>query len=341
MIEREDIFIDDDDKIEIFVIGYKTRGESIVISIGNKFTGVIDCYQNQNLFLTKDILLNKGRNLDFLCWTHSDWDHSYGLSALNEFFDEHTHFIVPSGFQAKEFRAFLESDENRNYQYEEYSKILNILDQVDYGRYHTADQDSYFYSFSLKKRGSGNENDKYDVKIYAFSPISKKIKEHNCNHIKSIYDMDEQWYVNMNTDNNLFSVGLMIEVNNKTKVYKICLTGDLNNETILTMDKKTREKLFLKNTFLKIPHHGSENSNEILNFDGKKKMRFHYSACTSFKSRGGMLPSDEMVAKYKQCGVVHKTNVTDACGYGVIKYEIPISGSNKIEVSLKGDAAQC
>lgn len=40
--------------------------------------------------------------------------------------------------------------------------------------------------------GSGNENDKYDVKIYAFSPISKKVKEHNCNHIRSIYDMDKQ-----------------------------------------------------------------------------------------------------------------------------------------------------
>lgn len=341
MIERDDIFINDDDKIEIYVVGYKKRGESIIISIGDKFIGVIDCYRKRNLFLTKEILQSKGRSVDFLCWTHSDWDHSFGLSELNEFFDEHTHFIVPSGFQAKEFRSFLESDKNRNYQYEEYSKILNMLDQVDYERYHTANQDSYYYTFSLKKKGSGNENDEYEVKIYAFSPISKKVKEHNCNHIQSIYDKDKHWYVNMNVDNNLFSIGLMVVVKCKATTHRICMTGDLNNETILAMGQKRREDLFLKNTFLKIPHHGSENSNEIFNLGEKKKMQFNYSACTSFKSRGGTLPLDTMIEEYKKCGIVHKTNVKDLYGYGVIKYEIPIIGDDEIKVSLRGDAAQC
>lgn len=57
---------------------------------------------------------------------------------------------------------------------------------------------------------------------------------------------------------------------NKFKVNRICLTGDLNNETLMSMGKTTREKLFLRNTFFKIPHHGSENSNEIFNIDNNQ-----------------------------------------------------------------------
>lgn len=340
MIEKEDIFIDDNDKIEINVVGYKKRGESIIFSIGNKFMGVIDCYKKRDLFLTKKIIQDKKMKIDFLCWTHSDWDHTFGMAELKEFFDENTHIIVPSGFQAKEIRNFLEEDENRGYQYEEYLKILSIFDELDYEHYHTANQDSYYYSFSLRKIGSIGDSDKYDVKIYAFSPISKKIKEYNCNHIKSVYDKNTQWYENMNADNNLFSVGLIIEIGNKSKVNKICLTGDLNNETLMTMKEPIREKLFLKNTFLKIPHHGSKNSNLIFNFDNKK-MKFNYAACTSFKSRGGTLPSDTMIDEYKKCGIVHRTNVKDSSGYGVIKYEIPIMNDDEIQVSLYGDADQC
>ena len=280
MIEKEDIYINKTDNIEIYVIGYKKRGESIIITIGNKFMGVIDCYKKRDLFLTKKIILDKKMKIDFLCWTHSDWDHTFGLSELSEFFDDNTHIIVPSGFQAKEFRKFLNADKNRGYQYEEYSKILNMFDKMDYENYHAANQDSYYYSFSLREIGSMGDSGKYDVRIYAFSPISKKIKEYNCNHIQSVYDRDKHWYSNMNTDNNLFSVGLVIEIGNKSKVNKICLTGDLNNETLKTMSKTTREKLFLRNTFFKIPHHGSENSNEILKFEDKK-MKFNYSACTS------------------------------------------------------------
>lgn len=106
MIEKEDIFIDENDNIEICVVGYEKRGESIVISIGKKFLGVIDCYKKRDLFLTKKIIENKKIPIDFLCWTHSDWDHSFGLSELKEFFTENTHVIVPDGFQAKEFRNF-------------------------------------------------------------------------------------------------------------------------------------------------------------------------------------------------------------------------------------------
>ena len=98
--------------------------------------------------------------------------------------------------------------------------------------------------------------------------------------------------------------------------------------------------MFLKNTFLKIPHHGSKNSNLIFNFDNKK-MKFNYAACTSFKSRGGTLPSDTMIDEYKKCGIVHRTNVKDSSGYGVIKYEIPIMNDDEIQVSLYGDADQC
>lgn len=340
MIDKDDIFINKHDKIEIYIIGYQKRGESIIISIGNKFVGVIDCYKKRDSFWTKKILKETIKHpIDFLCWTHSDWDHTFGLSELKDFFDDNTHIIIPSGFQAKEFRNYLDQDTNKDYQYEEYSKILDIFDTLSAENYHTADQDSVFYTFALKEMKSHNSCDKYTVTINSFSPISKIIKDHNYNHIHKIYHKDKHWYENMNADNNLFSVGLMMNIFNDNQMIKICLTGDLTNETLSAMSLKTRERLFLNNTFLKIPHHGSENSDQIFSLDSGKIMRFHYAACTSFTSGSGILPSKLMLEKYKECGVVHQTNAQATDTYGIIKYEIPIINYKEdIDVSVFGNA---
>lgn len=341
MIEKEDIYIDKNDSIEVNVIGYKNKGESIVLTIGNKFLGVIDCYKTKSKFLTKDIIKEKGIPIDFLCWTHSDWDHSYGIFELKEFFDENTHLIMPSGFQAKEFRHFLEKDKNRGYQYQEYCNILNFIERMDYDHFHSANQDTVFYSFALKDKGILGSNSKYDVRISSFSPISKQIREYNCNHICTVYENNDFMFKNINADNNIFSVGLMIEIGNSTKINKLCFTGDLMNDTIELMSENTWKKLFLRNTFLKIPHHGSANSNKILKYD-KKRVSFSYAACTSFKTvSSDMLPTDIMMQEYRKGGIVHKTNLRDQNGYGVVKYIIPIiNETDLIKVSFIGDAGK-
>lgn len=44
-IPIEDIYVKQDDKIELYVIGYEAMGESIIFNIAGKFLGVIDCYK--------------------------------------------------------------------------------------------------------------------------------------------------------------------------------------------------------------------------------------------------------------------------------------------------------
>lgn len=89
--------------IETYIIGYKSQGESILFFIrtdgGISFSGLVDCFYLKDIDKVRDILEgNKISTLDFICWTHPDWDHSKGLENIIEkiptnFFGEHIHIM--------------------------------------------------------------------------------------------------------------------------------------------------------------------------------------------------------------------------------------------------------
>ena len=343
MIQTEDLTLDKDDELVIYVIGYKRLGESIIISIGNKFLGVIDSFKVHDAFVTKDIIKEMGIPIDFICWTHSDWDHTYGLAELKEFFYEETHIIVPTGFQAKEFREYLnKSDSKKDYHYSEYFHLIDILDGTQNEYYHEVNADSLLYLFKLLKAGT---QERYSFVMSAIAPDSKKLREVNCEHIQRIYLKDaDDWFKTVNLDNNIFSVGLKIQIQSenfsedKKDVIKLCFTSDMVDEVIEVMGERKRIDNFQYNTFLKVPHHGSDKSKKIFDL-GEKTLKFEYAACTGFASKG--LPLDSMLERYRKCGVVHRTNLKDDCQYGIVKYSIPIfDRDKKISVECLGNAGK-
>ena len=343
MIQTEDITLGKDDELTIYVIGYRKLGESIIISIGNKFLGVIDSFKVNGAFKTIDIVATMGIPIDFICWTHGDWDHTYGLAELRKFFYEGTHVIVPTGFQAREFREYLDGYENKEeYHYLEYSNLIKILDGTNNENYHEVNSDSLLYSFHLLKEGT---TEKYSFTMSAFSPDSKKLREVNCEHIQRIFQNDgDDWFKTINLDNNIFSVGLRVQVQrecldtDEKHVIKLCFAGDLVDEVIEVMGERKRMDNFQYNTFLKIPHHGSEKSKKIFELAGRN-MQFEYAACTSFASKG--LPADVMLDRYRKYGTIHKTNLGEDKDYGVVKYSIPIFDRDKrIRVECEGNAGE-
>ena len=56
MIEKDDMEITEDDILQLYIVGYENKGESIILSIGNKFLGVIDCFKVGDKFKTKSII---------------------------------------------------------------------------------------------------------------------------------------------------------------------------------------------------------------------------------------------------------------------------------------------
>ena len=74
--------------VKIFVIGYRERGESIVILFFDKtnvvYSIVIDSYKakGSDFFSSKILDENKVSKLNILCWTHPDIDHSLGIEEL-------------------------------------------------------------------------------------------------------------------------------------------------------------------------------------------------------------------------------------------------------------------
>lgn len=343
MVEKDNILITQDDYLNVYIIGYENQGESIIVSVGDKFIGVIDCFKVNNLFETKRILKEYKLPLDFVCWTHVDWDHTYGLSELREFINANTVFIVPEGYSSTEVRRmFLDS---KNYKHEEYKKIYDLLDDISPDNFISANNNTEIYNFKFNF-----EDDEYDFLIKSFAPLSKIVRDIGKKNLKytilnleSKENFGREWYEGYNRFNNLFSLGLEITLKLKSEDIRICLTGDLDNETIEKMNPKAINRIFRRNTILKIPHHGSNNANKLIDFNYDKGIVFDYAISTSFKSAG--LPNSSILEKYKRYGKVYRTDKQSCNKYGIVKYTYPIVDfANKKdlprELELFGDAGE-
>lgn len=343
MLERDNILITKDDYLNLYIIGYENQGESIILSIGDKFIGIVDCFKVGNLFETKRILKEYDIPLDFICWTHVDWDHTYGLSELSEFINQNTAIIIPEGYTSTEIRdLFLESN---NYKHMEYKKIYNILDDINSDNYVSANNNTEIFNFKFNY-----EEEEFDFIMKSFAPLSKVVKDLGRKNLKdTVLDLDcnqkfgTEWYEGYNKFNNLFSVGLEIILKLKLEDIRICLTGDLDNETIENMNQKAINRIFGRNTILKIPHHGSSNASKLIDFNYDNEIAYDYAISTSFK--GANLPKESILKKYKKHGKVYRTDKESGSKYGIIKYTYPIvkllnNADLPKELELFGDAGE-
>lgn len=162
-----------DDCLDVYVIGYKSFGESIVINLANKFCGIIDCFETSSYNKTTELLTSLGiKKLDFIFWTHTDSDHTLGLSkVISNFVNyETTKFFIPEGFSPKEiFSKFQEHYET------EYSQIFNLADKMlnPYNIISSNQNNSQSYAF---KYSSSSSMLKCELKCYTpITPIVKSL----------------------------------------------------------------------------------------------------------------------------------------------------------------------
>lgn len=320
MIEKDDIMISKTDHLHLHVIGYPKQGESIVLNIGNKFVGVIDCFKKSNCFKTKEIVEEYGGRIDFICWTHSDWDHTFGISELKEYFYDETAIIVPGAFQAKEWRTFvLDNPEVKDYKLKEYKEIFKIIDETKGYLYQGVNESTELYNFRLI-----NGSNEIEFGMKSFAPMGKILRNLESEYLKGATEkkeIKEKLFKKYNQDNNLFSVGLLITLKVYGGMLKIVLTGDLDNKVIDSMHKKSVERVFSRSNIIKIPHHGSVSASSLIDFDYPEGIKFDYAITTNYQDK---LPQDEILSKYTQYGKVINVNYHNKDIFGIAEYEIPL-----------------
>ncbi|OPD34207.1 hypothetical protein AL713_02285 [Clostridium botulinum] len=345
-IEHDNILVTEDEYITLYVIGYEDQGESIILTIGNnKFAGVIDCYKTSKEFITKKILKELNvKYLDFICWTHIDWDHTYGISQLGKYINKDTAFILPEGITSRQIHNLINRKDIEEYHKKEYNKIYEMINNIDDDLLFSVNQTSFhIYNFSLVVAGTDK---RYDFVINVFSPISGIVRQCVDAEIQIFYDsittqdgnktLNKNWYEEPNKTNNLYSVGLKVEIINDDDVVSICLCGDLDNKTIETMKENKRNLIFNKNTLIKIPHHGSQSADKL--FDMNCIEEFQYAVTTSYKKK---LPVKGILDKYKSksTGAVSQTKLHKG-SFGVVKYNILLKDLKVLKPEYENSAGE-
>lgn len=297
--------------IEINVIGYKTQGESSIVFIKKDskifFSIVVDCFCYHKMNKTVEILRNNNiKHIDYLCWSHPDYDHSQGMCDIyDEFVNENTIVNIP---------------ENVDSAYKICSnKVKNLFDKL---KKESCNSKSNIYTVSDSKDLLFYKDDiwfKYDdyeidFKMNSFAPNSSLIREH------SLYG---------DFNKNDHSIGFTIKLGEVVLMF----TGDMGDTTIAKLPKLS-EQLY----FLKIPHHGSETSSKMLDVFKSANV-----VCSTVYRKGkNNLPSQNIINSYKKKTnnlyiTSSDTNNPNDNGYGVINISIDVL-NDSFQTTLYGDA---
>lgn len=243
-----DLFIDDlkELQIEIHMLGHKLQGECIIFCIRNKdipiYSGLIDCYEDNDKILTSFLEFLGIKYINFCCWTHPHWDHCRGFDQLleSQLFNEDTSYYLPEGV----FKNTLDQISNSEYNLE----LIKILNKK-FARFLKTNSLSVTTrekrQINLKTFKSNNQiNEKVDLIIEIIAPNSAIIRKE--------LDSDKG-------KPNSFSIAFILHFGN---IFKVFLGGDIENETIKLLDKD----IFQKIKILKAPHHSSNGTDEIIKY---------------------------------------------------------------------------
>ena len=300
--------------IETYIIGYKSQGESILFfiktDVGISFSGLIDCFCLKDIDKVRDVLeANKITALDFICWTHPDWDHSKGLkSIIDNYTSEKTHIWIPESVEMGEIKCSKEVRELF-----QYLKECTVNCSTEYNVYSTSDRKDMMCYNSISFRKDTNN---FPLELVSYAPNSKLVRK--------------QTYTDkyIKNDRSIFFVLSLGSV-------RIFFTGDIEDDTI----EKIPANFFGEHIhIMKIPHHGSGSSVKMLDlgWDGCD------IACSTVMRKGNDLPVKDVMEQYKKnaqlllcTGKSNKEKEEE--DYGVIRIITDVI-ENKFSIDTEGNA---
>ncbi|MEG2246655.1 MAG: hypothetical protein RSC84_04320 [Peptostreptococcaceae bacterium] len=313
-MRRKNIILRDKLIIDIYLIGYKNIGESLIFIIYCDerivYSGVVDSYeqeQNKTIEILKENNIDK---LNFICWTHPDEDHSIGIDTLLEdYTDINTKVILPEGIDGEEY-SYNERIKNTFNQINE-----NLISRKnDRFKVYSASDNKILECFMFDRGIKGKE----EFKIVSIAPNTMITRRNK---------------FNTTLKKNDYSIALILTLGSFT----VLLSGDIENKTIDKFDYFYIPEII---DYIKTPHHTSDSSDKLINFlDENSKCEV---ACTTVYKKGKVnLPKKEVIEKYKKlvknfyCTDSNKKDYKDK--YGIIKISCDII-NKQFTTELKGNA---
>lgn len=238
---HKDIFFESSLKLELYVIGYKSKGECILVLLKADdkaaFSGLIDCFQddegNEAVRLLKE---SNRQHFDFVCWTHPHDDHTIGMdSIVKEYCDKDTYFWMPC----------LGSADTSPFSQEVQSTYKSLFKEIKQKKRIKMHINSVSNGMTLESFLCRDINSikKYRFLIRSFAPSGEILTS---NMVK-----------NIQTAGNQFSIGLYINIGE----FGIMLAGDVENRTFKIIPDFDIE---FPIDYVKIPHHASSSSVDLL-----------------------------------------------------------------------------
>lgn len=306
-------------KIRIYVVGYSSRGESIVVLFmdGEKviYSLVIDSCSYQGTNKTFEILNHYGldmQKLNMLCWSHPDQDHTLRMNDLiTHYCNNRTKILTPLGIVNPSFTVI---DRNRDDD-AVFSLIRRLNNSKKYVQKTVSVDDGHDkpYGFWLL-----TSDDEFEVEINALSPMDSYVNHYISN--------------KKTTKKNHVSVVLQLKMPGGYSFLFCSDAEDIIFDSIM-------EEPFVDPLLVKIPHHGSNSSEGI--FDILDTPSNNTLGCvTRFKSKN--LPVSTTMAKY--VGAMSRVDYTDQkrnnVNYGVIEYVVDLYDQRTININHDGRAGR-
>lgn len=284
--------------IKVFIIGYRKRGESIVVLFVDKVTHlviysiVIDSFKCAGNNKTIEILKSYNiKVVDLLCWSHPDIDHTWGIDdILQSYCSPTTKIVIPFALSDPSFNSYKYN--KRDKEYLDYIFSLNRISLRSCISSSVApDQYSRIERFFIK-----DTMDQISVAIDTLSPHSS--------FINSVIT------TNGKIDKNQLSIVLCISVNS----YKFVFCSDIENDAIKFLQKEP----FDNPLFLKIPHHGSPSSGDLISL--METSLLNTIGCSTIYRRHN-LPNSRVLKMYSdRCAQVDCTGTDNIYQYGIVEY---------------------
>lgn len=311
--ERKDVGSLKSFRVYCYIVGYRRQGESIVVLFVDTSTDphtvlysiVIDCYIYEHINLTRRILEKHGvDSMSLLCWTHPDLDHSVGLAELVENKTSNdTIVLLPEYFHNKGTDVVTLKNKD--------AKV--VVDNIFMKNGNAGIKISHIAvppggSVLVKElliKSSDESERELPVKIECLTPQSTKITDY--------YKYGKKYALR-----NDISISLLIDIDE----YCFFFSGDITNEMI---EEDIADADLKSCRFIKVPHHGSPSSIEMLNHLGEDV------DVAAFTRKTIKLPDNDIYNAYKdnvQVVSVTGTINHESSKYGIVLYEYDFSGDD-------------
>lgn len=297
--EKEKIYID------VYHIGYSKQGEGSLFILYTDtgkvlYSLAIDCYEESQCNETRNILKywKLEKKLNMFIWTHPHDDHSIGVKEIIQTFCNNNSVICIANILSLKEKCSDVCKKNI-----EYIQTLTSRKTVK-NKWHI--NSMVHFPEIMDEVYFNGECEIKKLVVQCISPVT---------------ELGGMEAGKKNPDFNMMSIGCIVKIKMKDQNINFLFAGDMEHYTIEKLIEEESESIPNIYNYIKIPHHGSENAENMIEYLGfDNGMKSEFASVSVFVKHG--LPKRKVLDTYRnvveQIGCTSDIN-TKNYGLGVIR----------------------